>query len=94
MNDFLSFLLLLGIAVMTRFIGNKLVPIIMPPSRLKTVFVGLVGGFIGSSLSKLCHFGDWAIVVGTNLLGAVIGTIVFVLLWGLFPFIKIFLGRV
>lgn len=89
-----DFLLLLGVAIAVRYLGRRLVPLLMPPGRLKTIAVGLVGGFIGSLVVNRFHFGDWSVVARTNLLGAAIGAAFFILLLGVIPFLKILFGRV
>jgi uncharacterized membrane protein YeaQ/YmgE (transglycosylase-associated protein family) len=87
-----GFFILLAIAVLLRFVGNKLAPVVMPRGRLKTIGVGWVGGFFGSWLdSVLWQFGPE--VAGINLAAAV-GCAVFILFLGLFPFIKILLGKI
>ena len=84
----LGVLLLLAIAITVRFVGNKLIPIAMPTGRLRIIGVGLLGGLVGSLLFQV---GPW--VVGVNLVGAILGAALFILLVGLFPFVKILLGR-
>jgi len=84
----LGVLLLLAIAIAVRFVGNKLIPIAMPTGRLRIIGVGLLGGLVGSLLFQV---GPW--VVGVNLVGAILGAALFILLVGLFPFVKILLGR-
>jgi uncharacterized membrane protein YeaQ/YmgE (transglycosylase-associated protein family) len=88
-----GFFILLAIAVLLRFVGNKLAPVVMPSGRLKTIGLGWVGGFFGSWLdSVLWQFGPE--VAGINLVAAAIGCAVFILFLGLFPFIKILLGKI
>ncbi len=88
-----GFFVLLAIAILLRFIGNKLIPIAMPTGRLRTIALGGVGGFLGSWVDSLFRqFGPE--VAGINLVAAVIGCALFILLLGITPFIKILLGKV
>ena len=88
-----GFFILLAITILLRLIGNKLVPVVMPTGRLKTVSLGWAGGFLGSLLDDvLWQFGPK--VAGINLVGAAIGCALFILFLGLFPFIKIWLGKI
>lgn len=88
-----GFFILLAIAILLRFIGNKLIPLAMPTVRLRTIALGWVGGFLGSWAASLWwQFGPE--VAGINLVSAVIGCALFILLLGIAPFIKILLGKV
>jgi uncharacterized membrane protein YeaQ/YmgE (transglycosylase-associated protein family) len=88
-----GFFILLAIAILFRFIGNKLLVVIMPTGRLRTIALGWLGGFLGSLLdSFVWHFGPE--VVGINLVAAAVGCALFILFLGLFPFIKILLGKI
>ena len=88
-----GFFILLAIAILLRFIGNKLIPIAMPTGRLRTIALGWAGGFLGSLAdSFLGQFGPE--VAGINLVAAVIGCSLFILFLGITPFIKILLGKV
>ena len=88
-----GFFILLAIAILLRFIGNKLIPIAMPTGRLRIIALGWVGGFLGSLAdSLLSQFGPE--VAGINLVAAVIGCALFILFLGIAPFIKILLGKV
>ena len=88
-----GFFILLAIAILLRFVGNKLVPVVMPTGRLRTIGLGWAGGFLGSlSDSVLWQFGPE--VAGINLVAATIGCALFILFFGLFPFIKILLGKI
>lgn len=89
-----GFLLLLAVVIFVRKVGRRLMPLVMPPSRLKTLGVGLLGGYLGSILFRWIHVGDWAIIAGTHMLGALAGALVFVLILGLLPFLRILLGKV
>ena len=88
-----GFLILLAIAILLRFIGNKLIPVVMPTGLLRTIALGWAGGFLGSLASSvLWQFGPR--VAGINLAAAAIGCALFILILGIVPFIKILLGRV
>ena len=88
-----GFFILLAIANLLRLIGNKLVPVVMPSGWLRTIGLGWVGGFFGSLLdSVLWQFGPE--VAGINLVVAAVGCALFILFFGLFPFIKILLGKI
>ena len=76
------------IAVLIRFAGNRLVPVIMPVGWKKTIAAGWVGGLIGSL--------SWQFdpqVAGVNIVMAFIGSGLGVIFLGLFPFIKILLTK-
>jgi uncharacterized membrane protein YeaQ/YmgE (transglycosylase-associated protein family) len=88
-----GFFILLAIAILLRLAGNKLVPVVMPSGRLRTIGLGWAGGFLGSLLDGvLWQFGPE--VAGVNLVAAVVGCALFILFLGLYPFIKILLGRI
>jgi len=88
----LAFLILLAVAVAIWYTGNKLAPLAMPSGRLKTVAVGLVGAFVGNLLGAGI-LGFIPSIEGVNLLAAALGAAIFILLLGLYPFIKILFGR-
>ncbi len=88
-----GFLILLAITILVRFAGNKLVPLLMPSGRLRTVALGWVGGFLTSLADNIF----WQLgpqVAGISLVAAVIGGALFILGLGIAPFIKILLGKV
>ena len=88
-----GFFILLAIAILLRFSGYKLIPSVMPTGRLRTIALGWAGGFLGSLADGLfSQFGPE--VAGINLVAAVIGCALFILLFGIAPFIKISLGKV
>ena len=88
-----GFFILLAIAILLRFIGNKLIPIAIPTGRLRIIALGWVGGFLGSLTdSFLGQFGPE--IAGVNLVAAAIGCTLFILLLGIAPFVKILLGKV
>lgn len=88
-----GFFILLGIAIALRFIGNRLIPVFMPAGRFGVIALGWAGGFLGSWLdSKFWQLGPN--VADINIIAAVIGCAVFILLVGITPFIKIMLGKI
>lgn len=87
-----GFLILLAITILVRFAGNKLVPLLMPSGRLRTVALGWVGGFLTSLADNIF----WQLgpqVAGISLVAAVIGGALFILGLGIAPFIKILMGK-
>ena len=88
-----GFFILLAITILIRFVGYKLVPLVMPIGWLRTIALGWVGGFLGSLVDSLWwQFGPE--VAKINLVAAVIGCALFILFLGIAPFIKILLGKV
>ena len=88
-----GFFILLAIAILLRFIGYKLIPLVMPTGWFRTIALGWVGGFLGSLVDSLSgQFGPE--VAGINLVAAVIGCALFILFLGITPFIKILLGKI
>jgi len=87
-----GFFILLAIAILLRLAGNKLIPVIMPTGRLKTTASGWAGGFVGSWVDSLWwQFGPE--LAGVNLLAAAVGCTLFIVLLGIYPFVKILLGK-
>ena len=75
-----------------RLTGNKLIPLVMPTRRLRTITLGWVGGFVGSWVDNaLWQLGPE--VAGINLMAAVIGCALSILSLGIAPFIKILLRK-
>ncbi len=88
-----GFFILLAIAILLRFIGNKLIPVVIPAGLLRTIALGWAGGFLGSLAGGiLWQFGPT--LAGVNLGAAAIGCAFFILFFGIVPFIKILLGNV
>lgn len=88
-----GFFILIAIAILVRFAGIKLVPLLMPTGRLRTVALGCAGGFIGSLIDNIF----WQLgpqVAGIGLVAAIIGCALSILGLGIAPFIKILLGKV
>ena len=84
--------LLLAIVLAVRYVGHRVVPLIMPRGRLKVIALGWLGGLVGSLVDDV----TWEIgpdLVGVQLAAAIIGCLVVILAWGLAPFIRIFLGK-
>ena len=90
----LGLLLLVAIAISIRYIGKKLAPVVIPSGRLKAIAACLIGGFIGSLIFRLCHLGDATVVAEVNLIGAILGAVALLLLVGIYPFVKTFLGKI
>jgi uncharacterized membrane protein YeaQ/YmgE (transglycosylase-associated protein family) len=87
-----GFFILLAIAILVWLIGNKLAPSIMPTGRLRSIALGWAGGFLGSWIdSVLWQLGPE--VAEINIVAAVIGCTLFMLLLGIYPFVKILLGK-
>jgi len=87
-----GFFILLAIAILVRFTGIRLVPLVMPSGRLATVAAGWAGGFLASLADNVF----WQLgpqVAGVSLVAAAIGCTVSILIMGLAPFIRIWLGR-
>jgi hypothetical protein len=89
-----SFLLLLAIAICVYYIGKRLAPPIVPRSRFKCIAVSLGGGLAISFAFYLNHVLSGADVGWANPVGGLIGSIIALLIFGIVPFVKIFLGRV
>jgi hypothetical protein len=88
-----SFFILLAIAILLMFAGNRLIPVVMPEGRLLPPVVGWLGGFLASRLDgAVWHLGPN--FYGINLVAAAVGCTLALLLYGLYPFIKIMLGKV
>jgi uncharacterized membrane protein YeaQ/YmgE (transglycosylase-associated protein family) len=65
----------------------------MPTGRLKTIVLGWAGGFVGSLVDSVWwQFGPE--VAGISLVAAFIGCALFIFFLGIYPFIKILLGKV
>ena len=88
-----GFFILLAMAILLRFIGYKLIPQVMPTGRLRTIALGWAGGFLGSLVDGLLSQSGPE-VAGINLVVAVIGCALFILLLGIAPFVKILLGKI
>ena len=87
-----GFFILLAIAILLRFVGYKLIPLVMPTGWVRTIALGWVGGFLGSLVDSLfSHLGPE--VAEINLVAAVIGCALFILFLGIAPFIKILLNH-
>lgn len=88
-----GFFILLAVAIILRLIGNRLIPLVIPTGRLRTIASGWAGGFWGSWVdSILWQFGPE--VAGVNIVAAVLGCALFVVFLGIVPFIKILLGKI
>lgn len=88
-----GFFILLGISVLFRWLGNRLVPLVMPAGgKLKLIALGWLGGLVGSLIDRAL----WRIgpeVGGINVGAAAIGCALAFLIFGIVPFIRIMLGK-
>ncbi len=88
-----GFFILLGIAIVLRFIGNRVIPVFMPAGRFGVIALGRAGGFLGSWLdSQFWQLGPD--VAHINIIAAIIGCAVIILLAGITPFVKIMIGKI
>jgi uncharacterized membrane protein YeaQ/YmgE (transglycosylase-associated protein family) len=88
----LGFFLLLALAIAVRWLGVRLVPLLMPTGKIRTVALGWLGGFLASLLDKVL----WKLgpeVFDISLVAAFIGCALFILALGVAPFVKILLGK-
>ncbi len=88
----LGFFLLVSVAIAMRWLGVRLVPLLMPTGKIRTVAVGWLGGFLASLLDKIL----WQLgpeVFEISLVAAFIGCVLFILALGVAPFVKILLGK-
>jgi len=84
--------LLLAMVIFIMLVGNRLVPVIMPTGRRRTIALGWIGGLAGSLMGRV-WWQSGPCVAEINLVAAFVGSALFILLLGLFPFIKILLGK-
>jgi len=85
----IGFTLLIAMAI--RWLGIRLVPLLMPRARLKTLGIGWLGGLAGNFVAQA--LGPGPEVIGVSLWGAIGGAAVAILAMGLFPFLRILAGR-
>ena len=75
-----AFFLLLAHVLLVRFAVNRLVPLLMPSGRRKTLALGWFGGLAGILIATAWQFGPS--VAGINPIAAFVTTLgVFVFLW-------------
>ena len=88
-----SFFILVAITLVVTILGNRLVPVVMPSSgKGLAILIGWLGGLMGSLVDRFTW--QWGPqVAGIYLIAALIGCVVFLLLFGLFPFVKILLRK-
>ncbi|GEM_PF-5215854 len=84
--------LTLPIAVVARWLVVRLAPLLTPKGKLKTWGVGWATGLAGSYLAGLVAPGPT--LAGVSLWGAAVGALIGILALGLYPFLKIMVGRV
>ena len=90
--SFPGFFLLIGLAMVVRWLGLKLIPLLIPRSRLKTLAVGWLGGLAGSLTDRYAwHLGPRFVEI--QVATAAIGCAIFILMAGLWPFLKILAGQ-
>ena len=87
-----AFLLLPLIVLMLQATGRRFFPVLMPEGRMRPFLWGLAGGLAGHFGFHVPGLASWAELGSVNLLGAALGAAALLLLAGLFPFLKIFLG--
>lgn len=78
-------------AIAARWLVVRLVPILAPKGRLKTVGLAWLVGLAGNYLAHWVAPGPT--VGGVSLWGAMAGSLVAVLARGLYPFLRIMVGR-
>ena len=87
-----GFFLLIGLAIAVRWLGLKLIPLLIPRSRIKTVAIGWLGGLAGSLMDRyIWHLGPKFVEI--QVAPAAIGCALFILAAGLWPFFKILVGQ-
>ena len=87
-----GFFLLVGLAIAVRWLGLKLVPLLIPRRRLRTLAIGWLGGLTGSLMDRyIWHLGPR--FVETQVVAAAIGCMLFILAAGLWPFLEILAGK-
>lgn len=87
-----GFFILLGIAIVLKWAGNRLVPLLIPGGRLKIVGAGWLGALAGSLLDRAF----WRLgpeVSEIYITAAFAGCVVVYLVLGIAPFIRIMLGK-
>jgi len=92
MEVFAGLLLLLFLVIIIRRMGNRLIPLVMPESRLKSIGVGFGGALIGSLVDRFTLKGGpevWEVYLAAS----IVGCILFTIGYGLLPFVKIAVGR-
>lgn len=91
--DTLNIFLLLLIAIGVRLLGRKLLPLLMPPGRLKPVLLAWAGAAAGSLLEKALWPGGPALG-WLHPAGAAVGALLLLVAMGLVPFFKVLMGRI
>ena len=86
-----AFFLLLAIVILAIFACKKLFPVLMPAGRRKILALGWFGGLTGIITNAFV----WQLgpeVAGINPVAAFVGCFLFIIVGGLFPFLRIGLG--
>jgi hypothetical protein len=87
-----GFFLLIGLAIVARWLGLKLVPLVIPRRRLRTLAIGWLGALTGSLMDRyIWHLGPKFVEI--QVAAAAIGCTLFILAAGLWPFLRILAGQ-
>ena len=87
-----GFFVLVGLAIAVRWLGLKLVPLLIPWQRLRTLAYGWLGALTGSLMDRyIWHLGPRFVEI--HVAAAAIGCALFILVAGLWPFLKILAGQ-
>jgi len=87
-----AFFLLLAVVLLTVFVGRRLVPLLMPSGRRKTITMAWIGGLAGTIIAAFA-WESGPVVAGINLIAAFAGSFLFLVIAGLFPFVRIAIGK-
>ena len=79
------------IAISVRWLANRTVPVLVPKERLRTVGIGWLVGLAGGYLTHAVAPGPT--LGGVSLWGAIAGSAMGILGLGLYPFLRILVGR-
>lgn len=89
---FVDLFLYLIVAWGVRWVGKRLFPVLMPRGRVRPLLWGFVAGVAGGvAASFLFPYGPK--IGGTYMVGAVGGTTLLYLAWGVAPFLRIMARR-
>ncbi|MBI2909992.1 MAG: hypothetical protein HYX92_20315 [Chloroflexi bacterium] len=89
--SFSGLIIVFHVAMAVRFLAVRAMPLFVPQGRVKVVALGTVGGLVGSALGGLVGLGPHVSTV--HLGGAAIGSLLIMLLAGIWPFLRIMVGR-
>ncbi|MDP2952824.1 MAG: hypothetical protein Q8O76_05870 [Chloroflexota bacterium] len=88
----LDIFLLLLTAIAVRFLGRKLLPLVMPPGRLKPLLLAWAGAAAGNLVERLLWAGSPALG-GLHPIGAAAGALLCLIVMAIIPFFKVLAGR-